>query len=106
MAVKQFVVRLGFIFKITSDGPNGPVEKIYTEGDIVQLEPEVGEAAHQLEYAKESDRADLLKREQASATASAAVTRGIDINALAQALAAVLQTASAGTATSQTSAGA
>jgi hypothetical protein len=106
MAVKQFVVRSGFIFMITVDSPTGSVDKVYTEGDIVQLEPEVGEAAHQLEYAKESDRADLLKREQAAATASAAVTRGIDINALAQALAAVLQTASAGTAIPQTSTGA
>jgi len=101
MATKQFVVREGFILKLTADSPTGSVEKIYTEGDIVQLDPEVGEALHQLEYAGDKDRADLLKREQAAATAKAASSNGIDINALAQALAAVLQTASAGTAATQ-----
>ena len=60
MAKKRFIVREGFHFRmVAADGR----EKVYSEGDIVELEQADGTANHQLEYADEKDRAAAFKAE-------------------------------------------
>lgn len=48
MAIKNYVVREGFIFRTQND--NGSF-KTYEAGDIVKLDESEGDAAHQLECA-------------------------------------------------------
>lgn len=46
MATKRYVVREGFNFRLRDDKGN---EKVYAEGDTVELEQAEGDCAHQLE---------------------------------------------------------
>ena len=62
MASKRYVVREGFIYRVRDEKGN---EKTYSEGDIVTLEQEIGDAVHQLEYADDKDRLAAVKAEQA-----------------------------------------
>lgn len=100
MAAKRYIVREGFIYR-TTDGKGS--EKVYSEGDIITLEQEVGDAAHQLEYAEDKDRAAALKAEEArsralkvelpaaAATASVALDHEALATAIAQGIAAAFQ---------------
>ncbi|NQE47986.1 hypothetical protein [Herbaspirillum rubrisubalbicans] len=100
MATKRYVVREGFIYR-TVDAKGS--EKVYSEGDIITLEQEVGDAAHQLEYAEDKDRAAALKAEEArsralkvelpaaAATASVALDHEALATAIAQGIAAAFQ---------------
>lgn len=69
MPTKRYIVREGFNFRIV-DAKNN--EKVYSEGDIVTLEQDIGDAAHQLEYAEEKDRAAAAKAEESRARAQKA----------------------------------
>lgn len=51
MAIKNYVVREGFIFRTQND--NGSF-KTYEAGDIVKLDESEGDAAHQLEPASKA----------------------------------------------------
>lgn len=91
MSKKNYVVRQGFIFRITRPGQDGkPVVKEYSAGDTVQLDQEEGDGVHQLEYADEADRAAALKAEQKALKAQPAPAGagGFDADALAAAIAA------------------
>lgn len=46
MATKRYVVREGFNFRLRDDKGN---EKIFSEGDTVELEQAEGDGVHQLE---------------------------------------------------------
>ncbi|HTH40260.1 MAG TPA: hypothetical protein VL968_05680 [Rhodocyclaceae bacterium] len=91
MGTKIYKVREGFIYR-TRDAKGN--EKTYTEGDTVELDTDLGDGAHQLEYANEEDRAAALKAEQKAAKAnkSAQVEAqgGIDHEALAATVAAAV----------------
>ncbi|MCW5299279.1 hypothetical protein DXT88_13945 [Herbaspirillum lusitanum] len=92
MAAKRYIVREGFIYR-TVDAKGS--EKVYSEGDIITLEQEVGDGAHQLEYAEDKDRASALKAEEARSralkvelpAAAATATVALDHEALATAIA-------------------
>ena len=59
MAVKKFVVREGFNYRVRDDRNN---EKVYSEGDTVDLEETDGNATHQLQRA-EADPAPAGKKD-------------------------------------------
>lgn len=84
MATKNYVVRAGFNYR-TKDAKGN--EKVFSEGDTLYLDTEIGDAAHQLEYADEADRVAALKAEQKAAKAAQAASveaqGGIDHEALA-----------------------
>lgn len=87
MGNKRYVVREGFNYRVRDEKGN---EKVYSEGDGVTLEQSIGDAAHQLEYADEKDRAAALKAEQEAKKVeqlSQPVAGGIDQAALASAIA-------------------
>ncbi|OIR10980.1 hypothetical protein GALL_71510 [mine drainage metagenome] len=83
MAKKRFVVREGFHFRLVQEDGR---EKIYSEGDIVELEQAEGTATHQLEYADEKDRAAAFKAEIDAHAAKQQATAIGQAQALAQAL--------------------
>lgn len=88
MGAKKYVVREGFNYRVRDDKGN---EKVFSEGDVLVLEQEDGDAAHQLEYADEKDRAAALKAEQearAAAQAAQPQAGGVNHAALAEAIAA------------------
>ncbi|WP_075259045.1 hypothetical protein [Herbaspirillum camelliae] len=99
MATKRYIVREGFIYR-TVDGKGS--EKVYSEGDIITLEQEIGDAAHQLEYAEDKDRAAAAKAEEArsralkvelpaAATGSVVLDHEALAGAIAQGIAAAFQ---------------
>lgn len=97
MATKRYVVREGFNFRIVDSRGN---EKVYSEGDTVTLEQEVGDASHQLEYLDDKDKAAALKLEEARAKSvkvdlptSVAGTVSIDHAALGEAISQGIATA-------------
>lgn len=90
MGIKRYIVREGFNFRVRNDKGE---EKVFSEGDILQLDQEDGDKCHQLEYADEKDRLAAAKAEaEAAAKVQAAqapvATGGIDHEALAAAIAA------------------
>lgn len=87
MPTKNYVVRDGFNYRVRDEKGN---EKVYSEGDSVCLDQEIGDVAHQLEYAEESDRKAALKIESAAKRAEQAAevkAGGIDQEAFAAAIA-------------------
>jgi hypothetical protein len=88
MGIKKYIVREGFNFRVRVETDKGIVEKVFSEGDTLQLDQEIGDAAHQLEYADEKDRTAAAKAEaEAAAKAAPAVTSGgVDQDALAAAI--------------------
>jgi len=91
MGTKRYVVRDSFNFRTTDSKGN---EKVYSEGDIVTLEQEFGDTAHQLQYADDKDRAAALKAEQESRRVTnkndalqSAPVAAIDHDALGEAIA-------------------
>jgi hypothetical protein len=89
MGSKKYVVREGFNFRVRVETEKGPVEKIYSEGDTVTLEQDMGDSAHQLEYADDKDRATALKAEEGARKSAAAAqpqAGGFDQAALAAAI--------------------
>lgn len=90
MATKRYVVREGFNFRTVDARGN---EKVYSEGDSLTLEQEVGDGAHQLEYLDDKDKTAALKLEEARAKsvkvdlpAAVAGTVSIDHAALGEAI--------------------
>lgn len=87
MAQKRYVVREGFNYRVRTERGE---EKVYSEGDIVVLDPDTDSIGHQLELADEKDRAAALKEENQAARAASmarAQSSGIDQDALAAAIA-------------------
>lgn len=63
MATKSYVVRAGFNYRLRDDKGN---EKVYSEGDTITLDQEIGDTAHQLEYSEDKDRREALRVENAA----------------------------------------
>ena len=89
MAKKRFEVRKGFNYRVLDDKGN---EKVYSEGDIVELDQADGAGFHQLQYADQKDCDSALKAEQDAAAAKAQASAVAQAQVIAQALA-NLQTA-------------
>jgi hypothetical protein len=90
MGAKKYVVRQGFNFRVRDEKGN---EKVFHEGDQVQLEQELGDVQHQLEYSDDKDRDAALKMEMKAQKASDSSfvvgvpqSAGIDHEALAAAI--------------------
>lgn len=84
MAKKDYVVRAGFNYRVLDAKGN---EKVYSEGDTIELDTVDGAAAHQLELANPKDRDAAAKAEKDAAADKAKESATAQAQIIAQALA-------------------